>query len=134
MPIAVDPRQPWDYVLKAERNKEISTKFHLRPLTCGELATVEDNLAAFNAESGEARLLSGTQTLKILRMGLVGWSDFYDAEGKPVEFQGTRRKVAGQDVVQPDDITLDRLVPADRREIAEAITEQNRLTDTDRKN
>jgi len=134
MPIAVDPRQPWDYVLKAERNNETPTKFHLRPLTCGELATVEDNLAAFNAESGEARLLSGTQTLKILRMGLVGWSDFYDAEGKPVEFQGTRRKVAGQDVVQPDDITLDRLVPADRREIAEAITEQNRLTDTDRKN
>jgi len=136
MPIAIDTRSSWFYVLVRERDldEEKQTRFELRPLACGELAKIEDHLASFSAETGEARMLSGTQTLGILRAGLVGWENFPDRNGNDVSFSGTKRKLNGVEIMQPDDSALDRLTPQDRRELAQAIAEQTRLTEEQRGN
>ena len=146
MPIAVDPQKPFDFILSCDRDEagapkddasaeSISerrvTRFKLKPLTVQEATSVEDGVAAWDTASGKVDVRQGTQTLTILRLGLVGWEDFYDAAGNPVPFTVANN---GKTKGQVTNATLDRLAPSWRREIAEAIMEQTRLTEDERGN
>lgn len=131
MPIAIDPKKTWDYILKAERESESPTVFHLATLTVAEEAALQDKLVA--VKDGAAQVASGTHTLEVLRIGLVGWSGFRFCDGTEAPFKtDPGRKVRGRAMVS--DESLDLLAPADRKELAEAIVERNTIGEADRKN
>lgn len=136
MPIAIDPREPYEYVLECDRDlpDDEQTRWKLKVLTLGELASLEDSLFRLDPESGEARLLTGSHATKILKIGLLGWSGFRDANGDDVPF---RTRTVGRATGKREEVTdecLERLHPDWRRELANAITEQARPTQGERKN
>ena len=125
MAIALDPGQVFSYILKEERKlaSENQTVFKLRCLSSKESAKIEDSFATkVNLETGDVQVKSGMKTYELLQLGLIGWDNFKGNDGKTVAF----------DV--DDKARLDRLRPAWRRELADAIMEQNILTEKDRKN
>ncbi len=125
MAIALDPSKPFDYVLREDRDKPNGdphkTVFHLKVLTPSENAQIEDNSAVMDA-SGQMRVLNGYATYEALQQGLKGWQNLRDVNGEEVEFPSNIGKA------------ISYLRPAHRRELAEAITEGNQLTEDESKN
>lgn len=83
MPIALDPKQTFDYVVKDDRDlpPEEQTVWHLRCLTIAEESALADNQYSANAGSGEIMLKNGSYQVGILRRGVEGVSNFKDANG-----------------------------------------------------
>lgn len=156
MPIAVDPSRPYEYVLKCDRDEDgvpqddpnadepwrrRVTRFKLKPLTVKEQATVEDALAAFDPASGKGEVMSGTQTVTILRLGLVGWANLWSRnpkageDGQP-DFVEVPFEVAqnGKTKGQVTNACLDRLTPGWRAELANEITSRGHVSEADRGN
>ena len=134
MPIAIDTSRPFDYVLKCDRTAERPTVFQLARMSVAVRAPLQDGLVVVDNAAKTSRVNSGTTELQTLRLGLLGWSDFYDAEGRPVPFEtnaGMRTR-GGRAMVT--DACLDRLSNEHQKELAEAIIEGNVLTADDRKN
>jgi len=127
MPIAIDPNKSWEYVLLVDRElpPEQQTVFELKALSARELATIEDGSVRSDRE-GKLEYLSGTQTIRILELGVRGWRNFKDPAGTDVPFRENNGK--------PRHENWDLLRPEWRRELANAITEQNRLSEEERKN
>lgn len=127
MVIAIDPSKTFDYVLLCDRANppEEQTVFQLRVLSARELAEIEDGAIRSDRE-GKLEYLSGSQTIRILNYGLRGWRNFRDAAGNEVPFRENNGKPRGEN--------WDCLLPEWRRELANAITEQNRISETERKN
>lgn len=131
MPIPLSRNSSFDYVLKAERDlpREQQTIFKCKYLTVDEMAEVEDALGSFDSSTNEMRVKVGSQVVKILRLGLVGWLNFKHPDGTEAQFViATNGKTKGS----PTNATLDMLSPADRRELANAITESNRVSETEK--
>lgn len=128
MPIALDPKQRFDYVLECDRAlpADQQTTFELRGLTVAEEARIEDGLAQL--VDGGFNMRSGQQKLGILRLGLVGWRNFKSGDGAEVPFETI--KGHPQHVT---DACLDRLDPDWRVELANAITERGKLTPAEKK-
>ena len=140
MAIAVNPKDNVEYVLEEDRGKpqEEQTVFTLKNLTASELAKLEDSLTDYSLktkatggkelspEDIKMSLNMGSQTLRILRMGLTGWKNFKDGNGKAISFMKQGEV--------PREQNWDRLRPEWRREIADAITEQTKLTPNEVKN
>ena len=126
-PIAIDPNQTWEYVLECDRDlpPDQQTAFELKVLTARELAAIQDGATKGNVD-GSLEFRSGTQTLRILELGVRGWRNFKDAAGTDVPF----RENSGKPRLENWDV----LRPEWRRELANAITEQNRVTEEERKN
>ncbi len=127
MPIAVDPSKSWDYVLLVDRElpPEQQTIFELKVLSARDLAAIQDGATKGNVD-GSLEFKSGTQTLRILEMGVRGWRNFKDDTGADVPYRENNGK--------PRPENWDCLRPEWRRELANAITEQNRLSEEERKN
>ena len=131
MPIAIDPKATIDYVLKCDEGKptEDQTVYELRWLTVSELAQLEDGTLTSQMDADgkpEFRVLSGSVQVKALVLGLVGWRNFKDREGNEIKFKRRSDKCAKEN--------LDFLHPSWRRELSEAITEMNEVTEEDEKN
>jgi len=126
MAIALDPSKPFDYVLREDRDKPNGdphkTVFHLKVLTPSENAAIEDNSAVMDSD-GKMRVLNGYATYEALQQGLKGWHNLRDVNGEEVEFPSGNIGKA-----------ISYLRPAHRRELAEAITEGNELTEEESKN
>lgn len=123
MPIALNPRQEFEYVLECDRQLPVEqqTVFVLRGLTVSEQADLEDRLAVLRG--GDIAMQSGTQKVTILRLGLVGWRNFRTADETEVLFEAVKG--------HPRHVTdgcLDRLDPEWRTELCNAITERGRLS------
>ena len=105
--------------------EEKQTVFKLKNLAARELAEIEDNMSVsiIGDNRGELNLKAGSQTLRILSLGIKSWENFNDGEGKPIEFN-QKELHHNWDYLQPDW----------RRELANAITEQARLTEPQVKN
>ena len=125
MPIALDPKQTFDYVLKAERDlpAEQQTVFELRGLTIAQETAIADAMMHGTAGSSDFGLRQGTTQLMSLRFGLRGWRNFKNADGVEVAFE--TQKGAPRHVT---DACLDYLSGPDRSEIANAITERHSVT------
>lgn len=126
MPIALDPKSTFPYVLEDDRESaaDAQTVFNLRGLTVAEEASVSDSMILATAGADELSFRAGTHQLTVLRHGLRGWSNFHDAEGKPVPFdlqKGHPRHVT--------DECLDRLLPKYRQELTNAILERGAITE-----
>ena len=121
MPIALDPKATFTYVLLDDRKlpEEEQTTFKLRGLTVGEEARVADSMISSIPGAEELSFRSGTHQLTVLRYGLRGWEGFMDSSKSAIEFEKTR--------THPKTVTddcLDRLSSLHRTEIVNAILER----------
>lgn len=130
MPIALTPRSKFDYVLVSDRElpQERRTVFHLRAMTHTERARLVDEYVRSHRPA--------TLNLEAVRFGLVGWSNFRDAQGVDVAFttEPEPLRVLGQEMRPPTDACLAALTTEDIAELANQIVEQNHITEGDRKN
>jgi hypothetical protein len=125
MPIALDPKATFTYVLEDDRSSEpdARTTFTLRGLTVGEEARVADSMISSVPGEDELSYRSGTHQLTVLRFGLRGWTQFNDGEGNEVRFDMTRS--------HPKHITdecLDRLSAQHRQELTSAILDRGAVS------
>jgi len=97
------------------------TIFLYRFLDVKDAASITDDVytAKGFGKKREERLRAGTQDLTILRKGLVGWKNFEDDGGNPVEWEdpiGSHQKI--RDAM---DRNLNKIPPDTRGEIADVI-------------
>jgi len=126
MPIALDPKATFEYVLEDDQSlpPEEQTVFTLRGLTVAEEARVADSMISGLPGQDELSFRSGTHQLTVLRYGLRGWTGFLDSEGKSVQFEtsnGSPRQVK--------DASLDRILPKYRTELVNAILERGSVNE-----
>ncbi len=98
-----------DFVLKCDKDlpPEEQTIFKIKPLTAKQYMEMADTMEY----SGETVKHMGLATYNMLKIGLIGWKNFKDAEGNDVSF-----------ITNMDD-NLNR-IPADyRMELSTKITE-----------
>lgn len=117
MPIALIPNYKWDYVLKRQRKlpKEKQTIFHLKSFD-GEQWINYYNQKDF-----------GSQTAYSLMVGLLGWDNFKNDLGVPVDFEKT----------ETGDFAIDnipKLRDGDIFELSTAIIKRNIITEDEIKN
>jgi len=134
-PIAITPAATWDWQLPDDRadNGAIDpqkTVFVLGALTAEQDAKIEDlgaELIVGDSGVSGGRLNRGTVTLQILRYGLRGWRNFRDPEGNDVAW-----KSEGGNPPRCAVSCLDYLSSEHRAQIANAITERQRVTPVER--
>lgn len=124
MPIALDPSETFEYVLECDRDlpEGEQTTFTLRGLTGAERDRIDDMLIVRNVD-GSQSYRTGSATTAALRYGLKGWGGFRDAGGGEVSFKAVRGTVT--------DECLDRLAPAWRTELANAITSRGEVSEAE---
>lgn len=128
MPIALDPKATFTYVLEDDRKlpEEEQTLFTLRGLTVAEEAKVANSMISSIPGQEELSFRSGTHQLTVLRQGLRGWQNFKDAAGGEIQFEtgrGSPRQVT--------DESLDRILPRHRQELVGAIMERGSITEAE---
>lgn len=128
MPIALDPKATFTYVLEDDRKlpEEDRTTFTLRGLTVAEEAKVADSMISSIPGQEELSFRSGTHQLTVLRHGLRGWSHFLDSDGNEVPFEtgrGNPRHVT--------DDCLDRILPRHRQELVGAILDRGSISEAE---
>lgn len=131
MVIAIDPKEEFDYVLKADRElpEEQQTVFKLRPLSHTQRTKLQDMEYRWERGTDVISMPQGSMSHQILQCGLAGWTNLRDAEGNEIEFRtGKVVNVLGKNVSPVADACLDRLHPADLQELAQAIGEVQRVT------
>lgn len=126
MPIALDPKATFSYVLEDDRKlpEAEQTVFTLRGLTVAEEAKVADSMISSIPGQEELSFRSGTHQLTVLRHGLRGWSNFKNADSKDILFEankGNPRWVT--------DECLDRLLPKHRQELVGVVLERGSVTE-----
>ena len=124
MAIAVDPQRTIRYVLLQDAALPLpeQTTFLLKTFSARELAQIEDGSASISA-TGEQRVYTGSMRLRALEIALVGWENFKERSGLAVPFDEVNR---GKN--------LDRLAPEWRREMANHVLAETRLTEAEVKN
>lgn len=145
MVIATRPGQTWDYVLErdrvpagataeeAARIQAQATVWKLAALSLADRAALEDHIGQVDVQSRQFRTNTGSNTLTVLRVGLKGVENFCGPDAMPVTFQTSRKTVLGVGRDVPTDGFLEHIAPDDRRELADAITEGQRLTTEEKK-
>lgn len=139
MPIALDPKETFSYVLEDERKlpEDDQTVFQLRGLTISEEASLNNSLIASDMGGEEMKWKTGDYQLNTLKRGLIGWSNFRDATGNEVaceivERTGFRKKTSGK--VEDPGVALeclDRLSSAHRTELANAIGNRGKVSEAE---
>lgn len=119
---AINPSKVHDYVCKSERGLSSSeqTVFKVKYLTVNQTAELRDEIYTVKGV-GKARsekLQTGTVDMKTLKLGLVGWANFKDEEGKEVVFD--KNKIIDM---------LDMIPPEARTELAGHIRGESELTE-----
>lgn len=135
MAIAIDPREKFEYILEADRDKpeDEQTVWELRALTFAQRNALED-MPTFTGEKEVAPKM-GKMTRETLRAGLAGWRNFKDARGRIIEFEcdPCERSVLGRKCKPVLDRCLERIHPSDVVELVNAISEVQRITDEEGK-
>ena len=114
-----------EYVLDSDKDLDtkLQTTFFIKPLSAKQFAAVQDKMKISSDTKNFSINNIGTYTLDILQMGLVGWSNFVDAEGKQIKWMN-------KDMEK----NIDR-IPADARfELSTQIMDSNNLKEDDSKN
>lgn len=106
---------------ESDLKEEERTVFLYKFLDVKDAASITDDVytAKGFGKKREERLRAGTQDLTILRKGLVGWKNFEDDDGSPVEWEdpiGSHQKI--RDAM---DRNLNKIPPDTRGEIADVI-------------
>lgn len=113
MPSALKKIDEFDYKLERERDDPAATVFRLRPLTSVQAMEV--------AELQRSASLTAARRMTLF-LGLRGWTQFLDPDGSKVPFSGD------------PDANLARFTVEDIVEIATAILDASKVTESERKN
>lgn len=115
-PIAITPRDTFDYVLEDNRTdkQEDQVVFFLRSPTLAEDAEYLDM-----ASRGSV----GSRSLEIVRQHLKGWKNLLDEDGEPIEFEVAESGRKGKPVASDSSIKL--LGPKVMMELARAVIESS---------
>jgi len=131
--IAIDPDQTHQYVPKIARDWPVEDQpvFILKALKAKDAARLEDGMAdaVINKKENDnttMRIYSGTAVINALKTGLVGWQNFKDVNGNDVIWRENNGV--------PRSENFDCIPAQIRKELAEAITEGNFLTEQEEKN
>lgn len=112
-----------EFVPKAEEGlpEPEKTKFFCKFLDVNTSAQISDQIYSAKGfgNKREELLRAGTQELTILRKGLVGWHNFLDEEGNPIEWIRPEGSKQRQDSAM--DENLNKIPPEIRSEIADFI-------------
>jgi hypothetical protein len=138
MAIAVNPNEPFDYVLEADRDlpPDEQTVFHLRPLSHSQRTKLDDLRFRMEGKTQVVGTPAGYMQDQVLKAGLMGWDNLRDAHGEQVPFVTTAPKtpnVLGTNLSHPTDECLGRLHPNDAAELEAAIRTVQRVTDEEGK-
>ena len=103
-------RKQQEYILTEDKelSEDLQTKFFIKPLSAKKYADIQEKMK-ITGEGEEARI-QGSYYLDVLKEGLVGWSNFKDAEGNEIKFNNKNM-----------DDNLDYLSVPQRFEISGAI-------------
>ena len=125
--IALSPKSSYAYVCKAEQeiSPELQTTFHLKQLTVSEQASVDDAFGKY--VGGDMQVMTGTQHLTALRVGILSVDNLKDSAGATVNVTRT-------DAGFVSDEFLEKLPKDVRSELARAIIAGARLTETEAQN
>lgn len=119
---AINSKTPHEFVTKAEKKlpPEKQTSFKVRFLTASQQAEIRDTLYNVSGlgKARKERIQTGTADLQTLKYGLVGWSNFLDDNGSPVNF----------DLGKIDDM-IDMIPPEARSEIASHVRGESEVTE-----
>jgi hypothetical protein len=132
MVIAIDPKQPFDYTIEAERDTpETASVFKLRGLTERERSALADMMAVSVREGESGVQISGLATMKyeMLRLGLVGWSNVVSASGEQVPFTSKTAHIPwlNRKVDIASEASIDMLPPEVRSELTDQIDSRNKV-------
>jgi len=91
---AIRPEEQFVYVPIAFRDlpEEIKPKFTLRPISGEDALRFSDSMRGeVQVENGKATIAvkRGEFTINVVAKGLVRWDNYYDGEGRIVDFIGT---------------------------------------------
>jgi len=128
MPIALDPKATFQFVLEDDRSlpEKDRTVFTLRGLTVSEEARVADSMISSVPGAEELSFRSGTHQLTVLRYGLRSWENFSSSGGGEISFELSKS--------HPRCVTdecLDRLSSAHRTELCNAILDRGAVTEAE---
>lgn len=87
--IARSPKATWTYVLVSDRSlpREEQTRFTLKHLTLAQESEILDSCARDPISGAVVRQAVGSEHLRALRRGLVGWENLRNAEGGEIAFE-----------------------------------------------
>jgi hypothetical protein len=87
--IARSPKSTWKYVLERDRSlpKEEQTVWKLKHLTLAQEHAIIDQVAYDPITGRGVRQAAGTEHLRSLRHGLVGWENFQREDKTQIEFE-----------------------------------------------
>jgi len=143
MPIALNLNTTKKYILEADRKLPVDkqTIFELANLPIEERIKIEDAQAQYGVSTDKDPEAKADMTIKqhkrnleIVKLGLVGFSNFKDAEGNDVPFEtvaspirsGSKNIVSGK--------CLNRFAMEWIDELAKAIVDLNAITPEETKN
>lgn len=89
--IVRDPRASWSFVLERDRDqpKEKQTVFRLKHLTLAQEHAIVDQVGRDPISGMTVRHAAGTEHLRTLRHGLVGWANLKRVDGTDVQFEAS---------------------------------------------
>jgi hypothetical protein len=131
MVIAIDPGFEYPYIPKCDKDlpEGEQTTFSLKVLDAKVYARIT-NSSTLNPNTREVRVRGGTVLLDTLREGLVGWNNFKDRDGNPIDFK-FNKVGKGQ---RASDESISRIPPKIRSELSDQITEMSDLNKEEAKN
>jgi len=140
MVMAITPDEEYRYILECDRDlpPEKQTVFILRPLSYSEYTQIEDNVIESVSEvrrgyrqkkndEFKMRILSGSQEKRILCSGIKRIENFKDKNGNEIIWDFHAKDNEKMKI-------LSMLRPANRRELANAITEASYLDEDEQGN
>ena len=87
MALKVTKPKEYSYIPVSERGEEKPFTLTLKRLTSSQMALIQDKAMEIKADDKEQSisLLTGTQTRLVCKLGIVGWENVYDEDGKEVK-------------------------------------------------
>lgn len=114
-----------EYILDSDKDLDTKeqTTFFIKPLSARQFAAVQDKMKISSDTKNFSIDNIGTYTLDILKMGLVNWKNFLDADGKEIKWHN-----------KDMEDNLDRLYSDARFELSTAIMDLSNLKEKEIKN
>jgi len=112
------------YILECDKDQPVEkqTTFYIKPLSAKQSASLQDSMKFSGSGEGASMTNIGSNTLEMVKIGLVGWENFKDEVGNEIKF------------LKDMDANLDRLAVSYRYELAGKIMELSNLSEPEAKN
>jgi hypothetical protein len=110
-----------------------ATRFIIGSLSAREMAGIKDKSSKFDSK-GNFSNEGNKAALEVVRLGLKGWENFLDADGKEIAFLTEEVSNINKKTTVAAYASLDRLSFTDLLEIHNHIAGLNTLTEEERKN